>query len=178
MLENIPFENANKMVTESTIELCRSNAQSTLLKSAFMGKFNTPKEVVAKFLIESRKEVEEKRVLSVQQTNSNRNFGNNFQRRNNFNRSQNQNRGNFNRNNFCGNFQNNFQNNFRGNFNSHRMCRSIRRNIKRFNFKFPKYSTIFRLFITSEFLGLCWIEYKFHGKRIFSCWFTIRHYIN
>lgn len=83
---------------------------------------------MAKYIVETRKDVEEKQVLSFRQTNSNsnRNFGNNFQRRggnnNNFGRNyyQNQNQGrnyrNYQNNNYNrGNYQNQSRGNFRGN---------------------------------------------------------------
>lgn len=118
ILENFPYENANKMVIEDTIDLCRANTNSVLVKAGLIGyQFKDAKEVLAKFIIESRRDVEEKQILSFRQTNSNSNrnfggnFGNNFQRRgNNYGRNyyqnQNQNR----------NYQNNNYN--RGNYQS------------------------------------------------------------
>lgn len=116
VLEGIPFSNANRMVIDSTIDLCRANTNSQLVKSGLIGaSFSTPKEVVAKYVIETRKDGEEKKVLAIRQTSSNsKNFGNNFQRRSNFNRNF-QGNGNYNRN--YNNFHSqNSQNGSRGNF--------------------------------------------------------------
>lgn len=129
ILEKVPLELANEMVIEDTKELCRSNTGSVLVKASLLGNnFKSPREVVANFVIESRKVVEENQILSFRQTNSNsgRGFGN-FQRRgnnygrnfnnygrnsNSYNHSQNQNQNqnrNFNRgsNQYRGNFREN-----------------------------------------------------------------------
>lgn len=121
ILEKVPLEKANEMVVEDTIELCRSNTGSVLVKAGLIGnKFRNPKEVVAKFIIESRKVIEENQILSFRQTNSHsgRGFGN-FQRRgnnygrnfNSYSQSQGQNR------NYSRNFnqpRGNFRENGRG----------------------------------------------------------------
>lgn len=117
ILENIPYENANKMVIDDTIELCRANTNSVLVKAGLIGyQFKDAKEVLAKYTVETRKDVEEKQILSFRQTNSNsnRNFGNNFQRRGNGrgNYYQNQNRGQ----NQGRNYQNYQNNGYRGNY--------------------------------------------------------------
>lgn len=85
------------MTIDKTIDLCRSNTSSAIVKSVLAStKFENAKDVVAKFIIESRTETVEKQVLSF---NSNR--GNNQNRGNSYN--NNRGRG------------QNFQNNFRGN---------------------------------------------------------------
>lgn len=123
ILENIPEENANRMVVDDVIDLCRANTTSQLVKSGLIGyNFGSAKEVVAKYIIETRKDAQERQVLAFRQSGSNSGRGNNFQNanrnnfggnRNNFNqnRNYNQNR-NFNRGNFN---QNQFRSNFRGN---------------------------------------------------------------
>lgn len=126
VLENIPPENANQMVIDDTIDLCRSNTSSILVKASLSGyHFKNPKEVVAKFIIESRKEHEEKQVLAFKQTGSNfgRGKNQNFQnvrqngngRYQNFQQNWGQNR-NFNRNYGNQNYQNQFRGNYRGNY--------------------------------------------------------------
>lgn len=121
ILDEIPAKNANSMVIDDTIELCRSNTNSVLVKAGLIGyKFNSPKEVIAKFIVETRKETEEKQVFAFRQQNSSRNSNQRSQnvRRNGFQNQngQQQNR-NFNRNwNRNGN-QNQQQNGFRGNGN-------------------------------------------------------------
>lgn len=123
VLENIPLENANQMVVDDTIELCRANASSLLVKSGLIGyKFKNPKEVIAKYVVETRKDTEEKQILAFKSSNGR---GNNSQnvKRNNFSRNFNNGRQ-YNQNqNFSGqnrrgngNFQN--RGNYRGNFRS------------------------------------------------------------
>lgn len=97
ILENIPYDNANKMVIDDTIELCRANTNSVLVKASLINPtaFKDAREVLAQYVIETRKDDGEKRILSLGQTNSNsnRNSGNNSQRRGNGrNYYQNQNR--------------------------------------------------------------------------------------
>lgn len=91
VIEGIPSTKADEMTVEKTIELCRSNARSDLVKSVLASSsFTDHKEVVAKFIVEINNETKEKQVLA---------FGSkpNFGRNKNFNKNgynNNNNRGN------------------------------------------------------------------------------------
>lgn len=135
-LEGMPHELANKYAIRNTIELCRSNTTMSGVKSVLSAThFDNAKEVVAKFITQSRTETGEQQVLHFRTNRSNfqnrsynsnqRGRGNNYQRNfngqnrggNNFNRQGYQNNQN-NRGNFRGrrNFRNNgYNNNYRGN---------------------------------------------------------------
>lgn len=122
ILEGIPYENANKMVIDNTIDLCRSNTTAILVKAGLIGPndFKDSREVLAKYITETRKDTEEKQILSIRQTNTNRNNGNNYQRRGNGRnyyqgRGQNQGRNYQNYGNYRGNYQS--RGNSRGNGN-------------------------------------------------------------
>lgn len=55
ILENVPNEKASEMTIDQTIELCRTNTRSSIVKSVLAAtKYEDAKEVVAKFIIESR----------------------------------------------------------------------------------------------------------------------------
>lgn len=89
ILEKIPTDTANNMTIDKTIDLCASNTRSQLVKSVLEStKFDDPKEVIATFIIQERKQkANENQVLAYQQTNRftrNRNFNNarRFQRNN------------------------------------------------------------------------------------------------
>lgn len=110
ILEGYPSDKANEVTIEKTKELCRGNTTSPVVKACLdAAVFNDAKEVVSKFIIESRLEsATEAQVFSFNSNRGNRNYSNNF----------NNNRGrgrNFNRNNFQNNFQNNFRNQYRQN---------------------------------------------------------------
>lgn len=116
IFEKIPIDNANKMVVEDAVELCRSNTSAVLVEAGFVGReYANAKEVVAQYIIESRKDVEKKQILAFRQNSNSGRNGNNFQRRgNNFGNKKNnnnQNNGNFNR----GGNQNQNRDNNRGN---------------------------------------------------------------
>lgn len=126
ILEGIPFENANKMVVDDTIDLCRSNTNSILVKAALIApnEFKDARDVLAKYITETRKNSEEQQILTFRQTNSNSNrkSGNNFQRRggnnNNYGRNYYQSQGRNYRSNYRnGNYGrgNYYQNQSRGN---------------------------------------------------------------
>lgn len=125
ILEGIPHENANRMTIDKTIELCRSNTTSSTVKSILASTpFEQARDVVAKFVIESRTDTNEHKVLQFQ---SNHRYSNSrgFQR-NNFNRNnrsygQNHNNHSYNNNSNNRNFRgrgNNNGNNFRNNNNN------------------------------------------------------------
>lgn len=98
IMENIPIENANRMAIDRTIELCQANTTSYLVKSALESTpFNEPKDVVAKFIITSRKEKPETQILTYHTNNQNNQRG---MYRRNF-------RGNAFRSNFRGNYHQN-----------------------------------------------------------------------
>lgn len=56
MLEGINPEKANEITIDKTVELCRSNTSSDLVKSVLEStKFDTPREVIAKLTIQQSK---------------------------------------------------------------------------------------------------------------------------
>lgn len=109
--EGISSNKANEMVIDKTIQLCQANASSVFVKSTLEStKFDTPKDVVAKYITSSQKQTNENKVL----------FNNarpmNFSNRGGQTRHFNHNRGNFN-----GNFNRNFNpNNVGFNRNTYR----------------------------------------------------------
>lgn len=117
-LKRIPHDVATEMAVEKTIELCQLNAHNGGIRQILSSvKFDTPKEVVSKYIIECRKQVEQKQILQCHKQNFNRGnnrprFDNNSNRQGNFHNNQSD-RGNFN-NNFRGNFRGNYRGNFRG----------------------------------------------------------------
>lgn len=129
VLEEFPPKKANEMVVAKTIELCRSNSRSTLVRGILgSAKFENAEEVIAKYIVESRTETTENQILAFKQQNSrsnghknfrgnNNNFRTNQSQNNNYNQSNNNynNGGNF-RGNSRGNSRGNFRNNFRGNY--------------------------------------------------------------
>lgn len=61
--EGIPMKIANELTIDRTIELCRANTSSGIVKSVLSSrKFENPKEVLAKFIIESRTELSERNI--------------------------------------------------------------------------------------------------------------------
>lgn len=107
-LESIPQAKANEMAIEKTVELCRSNARSDLVKGILAStRFDDPKEVIAKYIVESRTETTEKQVLHFRKQNVRQNRGNGY---------RNQRSGNFNNQNNNGYQNNGYQNNGRGNY--------------------------------------------------------------
>lgn len=113
---------AEEMTIDKTIELCRSNTQNTTVKSVLAsGTFSNPKEVIAKYVIETNKTKQEAQIFALQkfERRSGQNRGghsqnrggrnNNFNRRNSNNHEQ--------QNGWRGNGQNNQNNGYRrGNF--------------------------------------------------------------
>lgn len=106
VMEGIPNEKANEMTIEKTIELCRANTGSNIVKSVLAStKFDDAKDVVAKFIIESRTETTENNTVLAFNTKYRNNGRNGQFIRNNYNN------GNYYRNN-----SNNFRPNNRGNY--------------------------------------------------------------
>lgn len=120
ILDGIPAQKANSMVIEETIQMCKTSTRSDYVKSVMASAtFATPKEAIAKFIIENGNEKAEKQVLAFrsnpnQPRNKFQRYPTNFQgNRNNFHRNQN------NYNNYGRNYRNNrntFQNNNRNHF--------------------------------------------------------------
>lgn len=116
ILEGTSADSAMKMTTKKAVELCRSNTNSSIIKSVLAAcNFANEKEVVAKYTVECRNESSENRVITFNSNNSRGTRGNyrgNFNNYNNYNNNSNY-RGNFNRNNqnFNRNNQNFNQNN-------------------------------------------------------------------
>lgn len=99
IVEKIPRDKAREMTIEKTIELCRSNTRSDLVKSVIAATpYADPKEVIAKLILESSTETAEKQVLAFRTQG-------NMNRRGQFNKSRGR------------RFDQNdrYQNNFRGN---------------------------------------------------------------
>lgn len=124
-LEGMPHELANKYAIKSTIELCRSNSTLSGVKNVLSSvPFENSKEVIAKFITQTRTETGEQQVLHYQANRSFRsnrsNNPNQRGRNNNFQRNSNgQNRhGNSNRNGYRNNTNN--RGNFRGRFQGYR----------------------------------------------------------
>lgn len=103
LLEGVAQDTAQKMTVKKTVELCRANTSSSLVKSVLASSnFTDAKEVIAKFMIESRNETTERQILFYHQ--------NNYRGRG---------RGNFrNRGNFRGGWYNNYNNNYNSNFDN------------------------------------------------------------
>lgn len=117
VIEGIPQNKAREMTIEKTIELCRNSARSDLVKSVLAAsQFSSPKEVVAKFVIENATENTERQVLAYQRSNkqNNNGYNNNNQRGNNRNNRYNNNNNRFNN---RGNRPNNNRGNYRNNYN-------------------------------------------------------------
>lgn len=117
--EGIPHEKSNVMTVKATVSMCRNNARSDLVKSVLASShFQSPSEVLAKYLVEIDTERTEKQVSAYragQNKNWNARNNNSSWRKYSGNRNNNggQNRGNFNkqrnwRNN--GNWRNNTNN--------------------------------------------------------------------
>lgn len=82
--EGIPTATANKMTVEETIAMCKSSSSSDYVKSILAStEFNSPKEVVSKFIIETNNNKADKQVLHYKSwTGQNRN--NRFQSNNKY----------------------------------------------------------------------------------------------
>lgn len=107
IVEGIPQQKAKSMAVERTVEMCRQSSRSDTIESVLAATaFVEPKEVVAKFLIETnnqQKRQKDKQVFAFQRFN-NKNRGNKRQ----FNNRQNNNFSNQN------NSNSNYRNNRRG----------------------------------------------------------------
>lgn len=122
VFEGIPQAKAQEMAIERTIEMCRSNARTDLVKSILAAThFSDPKEVVAKFIVETATEVKEKQIFAFNSNRNQSNFRKNFRKNSNFSYQHTQRNGFNNRNRF------NNQNNYRGNGN--------RRNFRNNNYR-------------------------------------------
>lgn len=110
IIEGVSQQKAKEMTIERTIDMCRQTARTEFVRSIIASaSFETPKDVLAKFVVENSKEKTEKQILAVRQSNNNRNTSNNFQNRNSNGRG---------RGNFRGNRQN-YNNNYRNQNNSY-----------------------------------------------------------
>lgn len=128
VIEGISKQKATEMAIEQTVNVCRLNAKTDLVKAILASTaFTDPKEVVAKLVVEQSNENKEKQVLAFNTANRNtrgsyrgrnphRNFSYNRQNNNNSNNGNYYYRGNYRGNNYRYNNTNNWNNN-RGNFN-------------------------------------------------------------
>lgn len=122
ILEGVSQEKAREMTVERTIDLCRQSSKTDFVRGIIAStSFQTPKDVLAKFIVENSKEKTEKQILSFRSQNF---------RTNNQNRQQNgRGRGNFNGNRQGNHNNNNSQNNSNnGNNNSRNFRRGNRGN--------------------------------------------------
>lgn len=64
IIEGFPRNKAEELSIEKTVEMCKGNARTDYVKSVLASTaFQTPKEAVSKFLVESNNEREDKQVL-------------------------------------------------------------------------------------------------------------------
>lgn len=109
IIEGITREKAQEMTIEKTVEMCRQNAKSDLVRSVLAAsKFNDPKEVISKMITEQSATEKDHQVLHFRSNNKRFQKSNNFRgngRYRNFNRNFNGNghNGNNNYNNGGGN---------------------------------------------------------------------------
>lgn len=112
IVEGISQNKAREMTIDRTIEMCRSNARTDIVKSILAStSFENPKEAIAKFVVESNKESNDRQILTFRSNfrsnngfrpnnqrifHSNRGFSRGFNRNNNNYRGNYNNRGNFN----------------------------------------------------------------------------------
>lgn len=120
IIEGISQAKAREMSIEKTVEVCRGAARSDLVKSVLAStKFESPKEVIAKYIVESSTEEREKQILAFrtyQKQNKRGNRGNNSSTRG---RSNGNNDNNYrNRNGRSSNRNNNYNNNNNRNYNN------------------------------------------------------------
>lgn len=117
-LEGITQETALEMTVERTIEVCRNAARTDLLKSVLASNhFRTPKEVIAKYIVESATQEKEKQVLAFhsykRQNRKNFDNSNNGKQKNGYRGRGNRNGGNGRNSNNGRNYSNNNGNNSR-----------------------------------------------------------------
>lgn len=93
VFEGITTSKANEMSIDKTIEMCRASSRSDVVRSILgASSFSTPKEVIAKFIIETGTDTNEKQVYSYQRYNNNnrgRGRGNRFNNNNHNNNNNN-----------------------------------------------------------------------------------------
>lgn len=81
VFEGFSLEKTNELTVKKTVEICKQNTKSTLVKSVLASsKFDSAKDVIAKYVIESADEVQQAQILtfnSPQNQNTHQNFGNN-----------------------------------------------------------------------------------------------------
>lgn len=81
--EGIPNEVSMKMTIKATVNMCRANARSDLVKSILAAKtYDSPSEVVAQYMIEIDTEKTEKQISAYRTMNRNRGNGRRFNGRN------------------------------------------------------------------------------------------------
>lgn len=108
IIEGISHEKAKEMTIEKTVELCRNATRSDLVKSILAAsKFDSSKEVVAKYVVEANTEAREKQILQFKASNNKGGFnrdrgGYKNQKRGNYNNGYNNNNRNFNNPNYRG----------------------------------------------------------------------------
>lgn len=82
ILEGIPSDKANEMTIKKTVELCRSNTKSSVVRSILgSSAFETSKDVITKFIVESRTDTSEQQVLSFKSQHQNNAHNNNNQQK-------------------------------------------------------------------------------------------------
>lgn len=70
IIEGMTSAKANEISIEKTVELCRKSTTSDLVKAVLAsGNFNSPKEVIAKLIVESDTHVKEQQILRCQKVN-------------------------------------------------------------------------------------------------------------
>lgn len=75
IIEGITLTKAREMSIERTVELCRNATRSDLVKSILAAtKFESPKEVVAIYVIEANTEEKEKQIFQFKASNNKRGF--------------------------------------------------------------------------------------------------------
>lgn len=114
IIEGVSATKANEISVDKTIELCRRNTQSPLIKSVLEAStFSNPKDVVAKLITQIDKTKAETQVLSFQRSNNQNGRRGHGQHQHNH-----RGRGNFNNYNNSNNQNQQFQQNFnRGTYN-------------------------------------------------------------
>lgn len=103
VIEGTSQGTARQMAKDSTIEMCRNNVRSEFMRTVMASShFENPKDVLAKYIVESSKDKQEKQIMAYRtQNNNNRGRGNKrgYKRGYNSNRGYNNNRGGYNNNN-------------------------------------------------------------------------------
>lgn len=144
MFEGIPRANANQLVIKEMINVCRISSKSDIVKSVLEAStFEEPKDIIAKFLIQSTKNKDDKQILVFNQNNRNnqtqfrgQRYQNNFNRnfRGNYNGYQNSynNHGRYRNNNYS---RNNYNNNNNRNYGNTQRNNNYNRGFRRQNFR-------------------------------------------